>query len=352
AEAGPGGERGAGEARGTQPYSGPPPGVAAGGVVPRGSGRAVRGPSQVAGVVPSGRRRGSGSAGRMIGPRDGSGPALREGTVDAVGTVMAAVSRHAAGAGGSGADARGLLGYGPVEARAADLREQVREQRRSACVVLALDTSGSMGAEARVAAARGAVEAALSDAYQARDQVAVVGFGGEGARVLLRPTGSVEVARARLAELRTGGCTPLAGGLLAALDVARDLDARGVTPVLLLVTDGRATAAGSAGGGGVASDRADGGGVALPAAGGGLGSPAAGDRGPFAAALEVASRVAALVATSVVVDVESGRARLGLARRLAESMGASYVQMPDPSAEELHKVLDAHGKGSLAGRAR
>ena len=73
----------------------------------------------------------------------------------------------------------------------------------------------------------------------------MITFRGSAARVLLPPTSSVEVAAARLAELPTGGRTPLAAGLLRAHEVLRterlrDPDRR---PLLVVVTDGRATPA-------------------------------------------------------------------------------------------------------------
>ena len=94
-------------------------------------------------------------------------------------------------------------------------------------------------------AVKGAVLGLLADAYQRRDRVALVAFRGDGAEVLLRPTGSVEVARTRLADLPTGGRTPLAAGIDTALDVATSPADRGSgqRPLLVLVSDGRATAA-------------------------------------------------------------------------------------------------------------
>ena len=76
--------------------------------------------------------------------------------------------------------------------------------------------------------------------------VALVGFGGAGAEVLLAPTGSVEVARNRLGDLATGGATPLAAGIARGLEVAWAVPA-GEEALLVLLTDGRAT--GSADGG-------------------------------------------------------------------------------------------------------
>ncbi len=101
-----------------------------------------------------------------------------------------------------------------------DLRGAVREQRAGNLVVLAVDASGSMGAEERMEAAKGVAFGLLLDAYQRRDRVAVVCFRGDGAEVVLRPTGAVEVARARLVDLPTGGRTPLAAGIDTALKVA------------------------------------------------------------------------------------------------------------------------------------
>src|SRR4028119_1735549 len=69
-----------------------------------------------------------------------------------------------------------------------------------------------MVAETRMEAAKGAVLGLLLDAYQRRDRVALVTFRGDDAEVVLRPTGSVEVARARLTELPTGGPAPPAPG--------------------------------------------------------------------------------------------------------------------------------------------
>jgi magnesium chelatase subunit D len=181
-----------------------------------------------------------------------------------------------------------------------DLRAGVRQDRPGTLVVIALDTSGSMGARHRVEAATGAVLGLLTDAYQRRDRVAVVTFDGQGARVALAPTSSVEVARTRLADLHTGGTTPLAAGLRTALDLAvrqPGVGARGHA-VLVVVTDGRATGPGA----------------------GAAAHPVTAD--PLAAALEAGRAVRAAGVPALVLDAETGTPRLGLATRLAEAMGA------------------------------
>jgi magnesium chelatase subunit D len=191
-----------------------------------------------------------------------------------------------------------------------DLREAVREGRAGNLVILAVDASGSMGAERRMEAAKGAVLSLLLDAYQRRDRVALVTFRGEGAEVALRPTASVEVARARLAALPTGGRTPLAAGMAVALDlaVAADRQAGAHRPLLVLVSDGRATA-----------------------------GPAGAD--PLEAAREAAAAIRRRGVAAVVVDAEHGPTRLGLAAELAAAMGARHLSVTELTAGSLAQAV-------------
>ena len=106
---------------------------------------------------------------------------------------------------------------------------------------MAVDASGSGDTHRRVEAAAGAVLGLLSDAYLRRDRVALVSFRGANAEVVLPPTASLELARTRLAELPTGGVAPLAEGIRTALSLARQAATDGHTPLVVLVTDGRAT---------------------------------------------------------------------------------------------------------------
>ncbi len=241
--------------------------------------------------------------GRQIGDRIPDGPVT---SVALGATVRSAAARRAASGDGS------PVGGSPLVA-AEDLRQAVHIQRTARLVVLAIDASGSMGADQRMAAAKGAVLGLLVDAYQRRDLVGLVAFRGEEATVLLRPTGSVEVARARLAELPTGGRTPLAAGITAALDLAA-APARAAThrPLLVVVTDGRATAA---------PDGVD----------------------PRVAADDAAATVRRQQIPAVILDVEpaGGGPRLGLAARLAARMGATYVPLQQVTAGTVCQAVTA-----------
>ncbi len=247
----------------------------------------------------AGRRRGGrgveAAQGRLVGTRV---PTSEPGVLHAPGTLLAAAGRPRA--------------PGPVRVETGDLREAVRHRTPSSLVVMAVDASGSMGVRRRLDAARAAVLALLVDAYQRRDRVALVTFRGAAADVVLRPTGSTEIARARLASMPTGGRTPLAAGIRAGLALASSR--RHVTdrPLLVVVSDGRATWA----------EPPD---------------------DPVAASLAAAAEVKASGIASLVVDCEpgSGTARLGLAAPLARAMGARRVPAADLSGEALADAVRA-----------
>ncbi|MFG2075610.1 putative cobaltochelatase [Nonomuraea maritima] len=240
----------------------------------------------------AGRRSRSRTAhGRATGSRRPSG---RVRDLHLTATVLAAAPHQAA---------RGRTGPGLV-LRDDDLREVVREGREGNLVLFVVDASGSMAARKRMTAVKTAVLSLLLDAYQRRDKVGLVTFRGAGAETALPPTSSVEAGAARLRSLPTGGRTPLAAGLVRAAEVLRVERLRDPArrPLLVLVTDGRATAGGDV------------------------------------------DRAAALLAgtASVVVDCESGPVRLGLAVRLASRLRARLV--PLDAMADLGSVVRDHRK--------
>ncbi|MGW4680678.1 VWA domain-containing protein [Micromonospora taraxaci] len=229
--------------------------------------------------VPGRRSRARTGRGRTTGARVPNG---RVGALHLPATVRAAAPHQAS---------RGRL-TGPLRLRPDDVREAVREGREGNLVLFVVDASGSMGARQRMTAVKDAVLALLTDAYQRRDKVAVIAFRGADARTVLPATSSVLAASTRLTELPTGGRTPLAEGLLAAADLLRVERLRDPKrrPLVLVVTDGRATA---------------------------------GTR-PLDRAAGAAAVLAATGAPCVVVDCETGPVRLNLARRLATQLNAPH----------------------------
>ncbi|MEU7069250.1 putative cobaltochelatase [Streptomyces narbonensis] len=199
--------------------------------------------------------------------------------------------------------ARGRTGPGLV-VRRDDLRQATREGREGNLVLFAVDASGSMAARQRMSAVKGAVLSLLLDAYQRRDKVGLVTFRGRTADLALPPTSSVDAAAARLEQLPTGGRTPLSAGLLKAHDVLRIERLRDPSrrPLLVVVTDGRATGGGA---------------------------------DPVALAARAARLHAADGTASVVVDCETGPVRLGLAGSLARELGGTAVTLDELRADSI-----------------
>lgn len=135
------------------------------------------------------------------------------------------------------------LDQGPrVLVRREDFHITRLEQRRETTTIFVVDASGSSALN-RLAEAKGAVELLLADCYVRRDRVAVIGFRGATAELLLPPTRSLVRAKRSLAGLPGGGGTPLATALDAAIELADAIRRRGETPGIVLMTDGRANIA-------------------------------------------------------------------------------------------------------------
>lgn len=194
-----------------------------------------------------------------------------------------------------------------VVIRKDDLRSKVREKRTGNIFLFVVDASGSMGARERMKTVKGVIFRILLDAYQKRDRVGMVAFRKNQAEVLLPVTRSVDFAQKKLATMPTGGKTPLAKGLLKAEDVLDMLYRQDANqdPVMILITDGRATSSLNKG------------------------------TNPVTDALEEAKRIGRRNIPVAVIDTESGFIKLGLAKKLAKAMGASYFQVDKISEDQL-----------------
>jgi magnesium chelatase subunit D len=186
-----------------------------------------------------------------------------------------------------------------------DLHQQIRSGKSANLILFIVDASGSMAAQRRMEAVKGAVLTLLTDAYQQRDQVAVISFRGESAHLLLPPTRSVDLAGQQLTELPTGGRTPLAHALQLALETLDKTNGNNMPPLLVLLSDGKANV--------VLNDGGD----------------------PWQETLKFAELLADRGIPALVLDTETGYLRLGRARQLANTLGAEYLTLEDLSAENL-----------------
>lgn len=192
-----------------------------------------------------------------------------------------------------------------------DLRQKVREKRIGNTFLFVVDASGSMGARERMRAVKGAIFYMLQEAYQKRDRVGMVAFRRQKAELLLPITRSVDLAQKCLAEMPTGGKTPLADGLSTALVTLGMLNKKDseLEPILILVTDGRANA--------IEENSGD----------------------PVESALKMAEKIRKAKITSVVIDTETDFIKLGVAKAVAKAMGATYYSLRSLSQEQILRIV-------------
>jgi len=201
-----------------------------------------------------------------------------------------------------------------VTVEPSDLREKVRERKMGTTLLFVVDASGSMGAQQRMIAVKGAILSLLIDAYQKRDRVGLVTFRGDRADLLVSPTSSIELARASMQVLPTGGKTPLALGLAKGLEVLKRelLVNRHTIPRMILISDGKANV--------------------------GTGSVS-----PFNDAKDIAARIRDAHISSFVIDPETSYISCGYAQTLSDELGARYVKLEDLRADQLADVVKGFG---------
>ena len=207
-----------------------------------------------------------------------------------------------------------------------DIQEKVLESKTGSLVLFVVDASGSMAAQRRMVAVKGAVLSLLIDAYQRRDRVGLIAFRGTEAELLLPPTTSVELAQIQLADMPTGGRTPLSQGLFLALQIveAERLKDPDVLPLLVLLSDGRANVRLGWTPGNADSEA----GTLLKSEG------LAADEAKEVAFIFRENRI-----PSVVVDTETGVIKFGMAQPIAEAMGAQYIKLDDLQADNLAQTV-------------
>ena len=184
--------------------------------------------------------KGNGSGAARKGNRRGRPLPARQGRlsdgarIDIIGTLRAAAPWQTIRRQSTGRDG--------LHIRQSDICVKRFEERSDRVLIFAVDASGS-SAISRLAEAKGAIELLLAQAYARRDHVSLIAFRGRDAELLLPPTRSLVQTKRRLAALPGGGGTPLAAGLKQGLIQALTAKRKGLTPTIVILTDGRANIA-------------------------------------------------------------------------------------------------------------
>lgn len=204
----------------------------------------------------------------------------------------------------------GKKGELAIKIDVSDLREKVRERKIGNTILFVVDASGSMGAQQRMTAVKGAILSLLVDAYHKRDRVGLVVFRDKYAELLLPPTSSVELARKCMQDLPVGGKTPLAHGLLKGFDaLKREMVINKHTlPRLILISDGKANV-------GMSSNS------------------------PISDAIQVANQIREAEIESYVIDSEQSFVTFGLAKKISDELGARYLKLDDLRADRITNLV-------------
>ncbi len=132
---------------------------------------------------------------------------------------------------------RAIRETGKLEVLPEHLMEKIRRGKGKALYMILLDSSSSMRMEKKIRFAKTLSWLLLKQSYERKNKVALMGFRGKKAQLLVPPTRDVLKIEEALENLPTGGKTPLTPALYEAFQIARKEIKE--NPTVILISDGR-----------------------------------------------------------------------------------------------------------------
>ena len=199
-----------------------------------------------------------------------------------------------------------------LEIKGKHIHIKKRMGKSSYLIIFCVDASGSMGIKGRMETVKGAIYSILQTNYIHRDKVSLIVFRQDRAETILPPTRSTDLAYKLLKDIPTGGTTPLAAGLLKALDVAKEEIRKksGYIPLIILLTDAR-------------------GNVYFKDA--------------IEDVLKIGKEIAQQEINLILVDTEFSDVKLDFSKKLANVANAIYYHIDHLDQENLNEILTIEG---------
>ena len=197
-----------------------------------------------------------------------------------------------------------------VKIRPDDIMKKVRIRKNTSLVVFLIDLSWSMAVTRRLSATKKAISTILSKAYQFRDDICLIAFQKDNARIIIPPTHSIHLAESAMQNIPVGGKTPLSAGLSLTLEVLQkeSISYGRENICLILLSDCE-------------------------------GNVGLSDMDPQEEAFEKARQIAAGGYRSIVINSDKMSFGQGYANQMAKELNASCYLISDFNEEHLLKAV-------------
>jgi magnesium chelatase subunit D len=127
----------------------------------------------------------------------------------------------------------------PITVKREDIREKVRKHGVKAAITVVIDLSGSMISQEKLHMIKSILRKIISNVEINKDKLAVVGFKGKDSELIIPNTKRPTLFLNNLQNISIGGTTPMAAGLVKALEILlKDAKGEEYIPMMLILSDG------------------------------------------------------------------------------------------------------------------